>query len=351
MPPEWAPHEATWVSWPHNPETWPGCFEGVAPAMAQAVGALAPTERVYINVLDEDHERQVRRLLERVAPADAVRYFRIPTNDAWVRDHGPIFVLRAGDEPRLALDFEYNAWGGKYPPFDLDRLAAGRMAAALGAPRFVPGIVLEGGSINVNGAGAVLTTEQCLLNPNRNPTLGRRDIEGVLEDTLGATEVVWLGDGIEGDDTDGHVDDLTRFVAADTVVTVVEPNRADPNHLPLAANLERLAAVEVGGRPLRVVELPMPEPQYHGGQRLPASYANFYVANGVVLLPVFGCPADEQAAAVLAACFPGRRIAPVDCRVLVAGLGALHCLTQQVPAVPEKGSEPFSRDVAGRSAD
>ncbi len=350
MPPEWAPHEATWLSWPHNRETWPGCFEGVAPAMAQAVAALAPTERVYVNVLDEAHEHHVRRLLGAVAPADSVRYFRIPTNDAWVRDHGPVFVLRGAEAPRLALDFDYNAWGGKYPPYDLDRLAGARMAAALGAPRFAPGIVLEGGSINVNGAGAVLTTEQCLLNPNRNPDLGRRDLERVLEETLGVAQVIWLGDGIEGDDTDGHVDDLTRFVAADTVVTVVEPNRADPNHGPLAANLERLAEVQVGGRALRIVELPMPEPQYHGGQRLPASYANFYVANEVVLLPVFGCAADAQAVAVLADCFPGRRIAPVDCRVLVAGLGALHCLTQQVPAVAETGARHSSSDVAGRES-
>ncbi|HEU4617992.1 MAG TPA: agmatine deiminase family protein [Gammaproteobacteria bacterium] len=337
MPPEWAPHAATWLSWPHNRDTWPVSFEGVEPAMTEVVAALAPTELVYINVQDEAHERHVSALLrKRGVPAESVRFFRIPTNDAWVRDHGPIFVLDEGKEPALlAVDFEYNAWGGKYPPYDLDRRAGERMAEALGVPRFAPGIVLEGGSIDVNGAGALLTTEQCLLNPNRNPDLTRAEIERILENAFGVRQVVWLGEGIEGDDTDGHVDDLTRFVSADTVVTVVEPNRADRNHAPLAANVERLAGVEIDGKPLRVVELPMPEPQFHGAERLPASYANFYVANGVVLLPTFACAQDARAAELLAACFRGRRVVPIDCRALVGGLGALHCLTQQVPAAQD----------------
>ncbi|HEX7080529.1 MAG TPA: agmatine deiminase family protein [Gammaproteobacteria bacterium] len=343
MPAEWAPHAATWLSWPHNRDTWPGCFDRVEPAMAQAAAALAETELVYINVLDAEHEAHVRRLLAPLAPPDRVRFFRIPTNDAWVRDHGPIFVTRPGRVPLLALDFDYNAWGGKYPPYDLDRAAAQRMAEALGVPRSARNVVLEGGSIDVNGAGALLTTEQCLLNPNRNPTLGRGDIERVLKEAFGVEQIVWLGDGIVGDDTDGHIDDLTRFVAERRVVTAVEPNRRDPNHAPLAANLERLAAVEIGGRPLEVVELPMPEPQFNAGERLPASYANFYVANGLVLLPVFACPQDETARDVIAGCFPDRRVVPIDCRALVAGLGALHCLTQQVPAV----SSPPRAIVAG----
>jgi|SRR5690606_22744975 agmatine deiminase len=332
MPPEWAPHTATWLSWPHNRDTWPGCFDGVEPAMAEAAAALAETELVYVNVLDAEHEAHVRRLLAPLAPADRIRYFHIPTNDAWVRDHGPIFVLRDGDAALTALDFEYNAWGGKYPPFDLDRVAAARMAEAIGVPRIPYGIVLEGGSIDVNGAGALLTTEQCLLNPNRNPTLTRTEIEAVLRAAFGVDEIVWLGDGIVGDDTDGHIDDLTRFVAERKVVTVVEPNAADPNHGPLAENLERLRAVTIGGKPLEVLELPMPEPLYNAGERLPASYANFYIANEQVLLPVFKCAQDDIARDVLAACFPGRRVVPIDCRALVGGLGALHCLTQQVPA-------------------
>jgi agmatine deiminase len=335
MPAEWAAHEATWLSWPHNRDSWPGVFERVEPAMVEFVRALAECEPVYVNVLGAEHERHVRNLLARTVAPERLRLFRFPTNDAWARDHGAIFVTRAGsEEPRLAVDFDYNAWGGKYPPFDLDREIGRQMAEALGVPRYAkPGIVLEGGSIEVNGEGALLTTEQCLLNPNRNPTLTRPEIERLLRDSFGVTEILWLGDGIEGDDTDGHIDDLTRFVAPRTVVTVVEPNRADPNHAPLAANRQLLDTLTVAGRPLEVVELPMPEPQYLDDQRLPASYANFYVANGAVLVPTFGCAADDAACATLRDLFPQRRVVPVDCRVLIAGLGALHCLTQQVPAV------------------
>jgi agmatine deiminase len=209
------------------------------------------------------------------------------------------------------------------------------MAEALGVPRFASPMILEGGSIDVNGAGVMLTTEQCLLNPNRNPALSRSDIETVLRGAFGVNEIIWLGDGIEGDDTDGHIDDLTRFVAPSTVVTVLEENRRDPNHLPLLANHRRLKELELGiGGPLEVIELPMPEPQYLDAQRLPASYANFYIANEAVLVPVFGCSQDEAACSILGGCFPRRRVVPIDCRALVAGLGTLHCLSQQVPLAP-----------------
>ena len=340
QPAEWAPHEATWLSWPHNRDSWPGVFAGVEPAMVAFVRALAECEPVYINVLGADHERHVRKLLAAAVPPERLRFYRFPTNDAWARDHGAIFVTRPTlDAPRLAVDFDYNAWGGKYPPFDLDRQIGRQMAEALGVPRYAkPGVVLEGGSIEVNGEGALLTTEQCLLNPNRNPSLTRADVEALLRDSFGVTEILWLGEGIEGDDTDGHIDDLTRFVAPGKVVTVVEANRADPNHAPLAANRRLLETLAVAGRPLDVVELPMPVPQYLEDQRLPASYANFYLANGAVLVPVFGCPADDAACGILRDCFPGKRVVPIDCRVLIAGLGALHCLTQQVPAVPVPSS-------------
>jgi agmatine deiminase len=336
QPAEWEPHEATWLSWPHNRDSWPGVFAGVEPAMVGFVRALAVCEPVYINVLDAEHERHVRRLLDAVAPPERLRFYRFATNDAWARDHGAIFVTRANPlEPRLAVDFDYNAWGGKYPPFDLDQQVGRQMAAALGVPRFAqPGVVLEGGSIEINGAGALLTTEQCLLNPNRNPALRKVEIERILCAAFGVTEIVWLGEGIEGDDTDGHIDDLTRFISPHAVVTVVEPNERDPNHAPLVANRRLLGETAVGGRPLEVIELPMPEPQYLDDQRLPASYANFYIANGATLMPAFGCPQDAVARAILADCFPQRRVVAVDCRVLVAGLGTLHCLTQQVPAVP-----------------
>jgi agmatine deiminase len=336
MPAEWQPHQATWLSWPHNPETWPGCLPEVERVMAQAVSALATGETVRINVRDPAHGLHVERLLAGKAPQGRVALHPFPTNDAWCRDHGAIFVRRnpALGDPLLALDFQYNAWGGKYPPYDLDNAIPGHMAAALRVPsRTIADMVLEGGSIEVNGAGTVLTTEQCLLNPNRNPHLSRAEIEARLQGYLGVRQVIWLGDGIVGDDTDGHIDDLTRFVAEDTVVTVVEADPADANYAALRDNRERLAAVRLpGGQPLKVIELPMPVPVVRDGQRLPASYANFYVGNRAVLLPTFDCPADEEAAAILARCFPGRRIVGLDCRKVVVGLGTFHCLTQQVPA-------------------
>jgi len=336
MPAEWHPHQATWLSWPHNRDTWPGMFELVEPTMIEVVTTLAEHELVHINVLNRRHELHLARLLNGRVSTDRVRLHCCPTNDAWIRDHGAIFLVRADSvDPLLALDFEYNAWGGKYPPYDLDRQVARRMAEAVDVPCFTPGMVLEGGSIEVNGEGVLLTTEQCLSNPNRNPGLSQAEIETTLCDALGVERVVWLGDGIEGDDTDGHIDDLARFVADDTVVTVVEQNKSDPNHAALRANRRRLDSVELdGGAMLKVIELPMPEPLFNRGERLPASYANFYIANACVLVPVFDCRWDEQVCETLDQCFPDRRIVPIDCRALVTGLGALHCLTQQVPAAP-----------------
>lgn len=332
MPAEWAPHQATWISWPHNLETWPGVLAAAEAAMVQAVQALAGGETVRINVLDAAHEAHVRGLLGAVADTPAVVFHHFPTNDAWCRDHGATFVRDAAGT-LAAVDCGFNAWGGKYPPWDLDDAIPARMAAALGLQRFDGGMILEGGAIDVNGAGALLTTEQCLLNENRNPELSRADIEERLGLLLGVTQVLWLGDGIAGDDTDGHIDDITRFVAEDKVVTVVEPDRADPNHAPLAENLARLRDMRLAdGRPLEIIELPMPAPVELDGARLPASYGNFYIGNEVVLLPAFDQPGDELAAGILARCFPGRRVVPIRANELVVGLGAFHCLTQQVPA-------------------
>jgi agmatine deiminase len=336
MPAEWQRHQATWFSWPHNPDTWPGGPEAAERALAVAVAALSRHEPVRINVLDNEHAVHVRGLLGNAAPG-SIHFHALPTNDAWCRDHGAIFVTRPSElgDPLLALDFQYNAWGGKYPPFDLDNAMPGRMARVLGVPCRSVDMVLEGGSIDVNGAGMLLTTEQCLLHPNRNPRLDRQEIEARLRGWLGIETIIWLGDGIVGDDTDGHVDDITRFVAQDTVVTVVEPDPADPNHQPLADNLARLRSVRLAdGRPLRVIELPMPAPVVSvQGERLPASYANFLIANGVVLMPAFGDPRDVEAQAILTKCFPGREVVALDCRDIVPGLGTLHCLSQQVPAV------------------
>jgi len=335
MPAEWEPHEATWLSWPHNSDTWPGCLDAIEAPMVEIVAALARVEHVHINVLDAAQSTYVERLLAPRVPGGRVHLHSIPTNDAWCRDHGAIFCTGSADaeHPVVAAKFRYNAWGGKYPPFDLDEQVAGRMAAALGVPCIEQPMVLEGGAIDVNGRGVLLTTEQCLLNPNRNPSMDQAAIEACLEHPLGAEMVIWLGNGIEGDDTDGHVDELTRFVAERRVVTAVEPNRDDPNHAPLQANRRRLEEFRFAdGGELAIVDLPMPAPLHYRGKRLPASYANFYVANDLVLIPEFNVTADSVAAAVFADCFPDRRIIAIDCRYIVVGLGGLHCLTQQVPA-------------------
>jgi len=335
MPAEWARHQATWISWPHKQDSWPGKFAPVEPLMAHAVGVLAGSEPVHINVLDEAHEKHVRDLLEGRARAGRIRFHRFATNDAWCRDHGAIFVTRdAAGDPLLALNFGFNSWGGKYPPYDLDNAIPPQMAAALGVPCHAVGMVLEGGSIDVNGAGALLTTEQCLLNPNRNPAMDRAGVEQALRDHLGVRQILWLGEGIAGDDTDGHIDDLARFVGERTVLTIVENDRGDDNYEVLAENRERLHSLTLeDGRPLDVVELPMPRPLEYRGDRLPASYANFYIGNEVVLMPAFNDPNDEPARAVLAGLFPTRRVVAIDCTDLVLGLGTFHCLTQQVPAV------------------
>ncbi len=335
MPAEWARHQATWISWPHNAETWPGRLAGARAAMADFVAALAPHEPVHINVRDAAEAARVERALAGRVPPEQVRLEPIATDDAWIRDYGAIVVR---DETAgggfAALDFEYNAWGGKYPPFDRDRAVARQMAARLGLPRIEVPMVLEGGSVDVDGEGCGLVTEQCLLNPNRNPGLDRAAIEAALREYLGLGELVWLGEGVAGDDTDGHVDNLARFVAPGRVVTVVAPDPNDPNHAALADNRERLGAYRDGeGRGFEIVELPLPAPLVHAGQRLPASYANFYIANDIVLVPAYGGPADDRARGILGECFPGRRISGIDCRALVVGLGALHCLTQQIPVM------------------
>lgn len=336
MPAEWAPHRGTWLSWPHKEASWPGKFEPVPLVFAEIVRHLVPHEEVHINVADADREAGVRDVLRRAGISTARVFFHHhPTDDAWCRDHGPIFLTReqGGLREQLVLDWGYNAWGGKYPPFELDDVVPTRIASELGLPVVSPAIILEGGSIDVNGAGCLLTTEQCLLNPNRNPSLSRDEIERCLRDHLGVRKILWLGDGIEGDDTDGHVDDLTRFVDSRTVVTAVEEDPRDSNFGPLRDNLARLSGMtDQDGRPLRIVELPMPPAMYQDGQRLPASYANFYIANGVVLMPGYSSGRDAVARAALAPLFPGRQIEIIECTDLVWGLGAIHCVTQQWPS-------------------
>jgi len=335
MPAEWEPHAATWLSWPRREGiSFPDSFDRVLPALREMVAALinngqsgSDSEPVCINVVNGAHEAEARSVLD-LLPQECITYYEIPTNEPWCRDHGPIFLTRDAD-PKLAIvDWDYNAWGNKYPPFDLDEVVPRRIAEILKVPVFYPRMILEGGSIEVNGAGALLTSESCLLNENRNPKLSRGEIEQRLRDYLGVREILWLGDGIEGDDTDGHIDDLARFVSETKVVTVVEENSDDANCQPLQDNLNRLSAFG-----LDIVTLPMPKKMVREGQRLPASYANFYIANSCVLVPTFADPADELALSILRDCFPNRRVVGIDCRELIWGLGTFHCLTQQQPAI------------------
>jgi agmatine deiminase len=335
MPAEWEPHEATWLSWPHKEESWPGAFEPVPAIFVEITRHLAESELVRINVADQDSAARVRELLRRGGVnLDAVRFHLIPTNDAWARDHGPVYVIReaGGLRERAIVDWGYNAWGNKYPPYDLDDVVPQRIAEESGEVLFQPGIVMEGGSFDVNGRGTLLTTESCLLNPNRNPDASREQIEWYLREYLGVNRILWLGEGIVGDDTDGHIDDLSRFVGPDTVMTAIEADPTDENYRPLRENLARLEAMtNQDGRKLRVVAMPMPGPIYFDGQRLPASYANFYIANRTVLLPTFRHENDVRAIEILQGLYPDRRVVGIDCTDLVWGLGAVHCVTQQQP--------------------
>ncbi|HTC58186.1 MAG TPA: agmatine deiminase family protein [Candidatus Sulfotelmatobacter sp.] len=365
MPAEWAPHAATWLAWPHYHGDWPGKFEPIPWVYTEIIRNLARHERVELIVNNAAAERQIRKLLDQAnAPIKNVRFHRWPTNRVWLRDSGCIFVTqsleqkdreghdfsRADEDPKKtralapegclqATNFRFNAWA-KYSNYRDDEKIGTQMATTAHAEEVSPKhrntrIVLEGGSIDVNGQGTILTTEECLLSKvqQRNPNMQRKDYEKLFADYLGAPHVIWLGQGIVGDDTHGHVDDLTRFVAPDTVVTMIEPNPKDANHKPLGDNLRRLqSATDQNGKPLNIVELPMPAPVIFQHRRLPASYANFYIANGVVLVPVFNDPNDRIALNTLAALFPTREVAPIFSGDLVWGLGTMHCMTQQQPA-------------------
>jgi agmatine deiminase len=343
MPAEWEPHAATWLSWPRREGiSFPDSFDRVMPVLRAMVEALIESEQVCINICNGVHEAEAREVL-RGLPMERISFHLVPTNESWCRDHGPIFLTRDIDlksttgrirRGELAVvDWDYNAWGNKYPPFDLDEVVPTRVAEILDVPVFYPGMILEGGAIDVNGARALLTTESCLLNKNRNPSLSREEIEQRLRDYLGVRDILWLGDGIAGDDTDGHIDDLARFVSEKTVITVVEENRGDENYEPLQENLALLQAMKISGGAIEVITLPMPKKIMREGLRMPATYANFYIANTCVLVPTFSDPADEAALSILRECFPNRRVIGIDCRELIWGLGAFHCLTQQQPAV------------------
>jgi len=334
MPAEWEPQAAVWFSWPHDPTTWPGHFRTIPGVYAHIVSVISRFEEVRINCARR-YQARARRLCVR-AGADMKRVFfhHHPTDDTWCRDHGPVFVKNDRTGEVAVTDWVFNAWGGKYPPWKRDNDIPPRIARALKMRRFVNDMVLEGGSIEVDGQGLLLTSEQCLLNQNRNPQLSRAQIEQNLRDQLGVHTVLWLGDGIIGDDTDGHIDDITRFYKPDGFITCVEQNRRDPNHAPLAENHARLGAFRTpAGKRFDVVTLPMPQPFGFKGRPVPASYANFLVINGAVLVPQFRQPRrDAEARELIGGCFPGREIIGIDCYHLVWGLGTLHCISQQQPA-------------------
>jgi len=334
LPPEWAPHRATWLSWIHKEESWPGKLHTAYPPYIAFIKALTPSERVCINVADGPLRLAAQAMLHDAgADLSRIDFYNHPTNDAWCRDHGPAFLLNEqAAQRKVVVDWGYNAWGDKYPPYDLDDVIPTSIGAALGLPVYHPSIVMEGGSIEVNGAGVLLTTRACLLNKNRNPHLTQAQIENYLRNYYGQEHILWLEDGIVGDDTDGHIDDLTRFINADTVVTVVEPDTSDDNYHILQDNLQALKAMRLptGGK-LTIIELPMPRPIVHQDQRLPASYANFYIGNEVVVVPTFQDKADDAALAILEQCFPDRKVVGINSLDLIWGLGSFHCLSQQEP--------------------
>ena len=335
MPAEWAKHEATWLTYPKNPDSWPGKIETIYPSYHLFVKTLAESEHVHINVDDQAMADHVSAELHAIGTnMQQISLHLIPSNDAWCRDHGPAFLLNRNNGNRAMVNWNHNAWGGKYP-YELDTEVPVRIHDLMpDMPLFTPNIVMEGGSIDVNGCGDLLTTTSCLLNPNRNPNLNQDQIEGYLRDYYGVDNIIWLGDGIVGDDTDGHVDDLTRFVAHDTILTVVEHDTWDENYEPLQKNLRMLNRCRLAnGKQPTIVEMPMPDVVFYDNQRLPASYANFYIANDKVIFPTYRCLADNEAAYILEALFPDREIIGIDSTDIVWGLGSFHCLSQQMPAL------------------
>lgn len=334
MPAEWEPQVAVWLSWPHNLETWPDQFRPIPPKFAEITAQISRFEEVRINIA-KPLQKRARSLIEKAgADLAKVRFYDHPTNDSWCRDHGPIFVKNDRTGEVAVTDWDYNAWGDKYPPYDKDNTIPPKIARALELRRFEKKMVLEGGSIDVNGRGLLLTSEQCLLNKNRNPQLTRTQIEQNLRDYLGVETILWVGDGIIGDDTDGHIDDITRFYKTDGFITCRETNRREANHKILEENLERLREFRTSaGKPFDIVTIPMPKPFAFKGQRVPASYANFLIINGAVLVPTFRqVRRDAEACEIIGGCFPGREVIPIDCYHLIWGLGTLHCISQQQPA-------------------
>jgi agmatine deiminase len=336
FPAEFAPHTATWLSWPHKEASWPGKIETIYPFYSQFIKEVAKGEEVCINVVDNAMKAfAIKCLNEAGADLGKIKFFIHPTNDAWCRDHGPAFLINPDAEiKKVIVDWGYNAWGNKYPPFDLDDVIPTLIGKHYDIPVYHPGIVMEGGSVEFNGQGTLLTSTACLLNPNRNPHLNQQQIEEYLHNYYGVEQVLWVDEGIVGDDTDGHIDDTVRFVNANTVLTVVEENKQDENYELLQHNLRQLKQMRLlNGQQLNVIELPMPDAIEYEGQRLPASYANFYIANAAVIVPTYRCANDDKALQLIQQSFPDRKVIGIDSTDIIWGLGSFHCLSQQEPAV------------------
>lgn len=336
FPAEFDHHVATWLSWPHKEASWPGKIHMIYPYYCQFIKELTQSEKVCINVNDEAMKQSAIGHLQKASVAlDKLEFFFHPTNDAWCRDHGPAFLINpAAAQKKIIVDWNYNAWGNKYPPFDLDDVIPTLIAKHYDMPVFYPGIIMEGGSVDFNGKGTLITSTACLLNENRNPALNQEQIEYYLENFYGVDQVLWVNEGIVGDDTDGHIDDTVRFVNEDTVIVPVEENKNDDNYEILQRNLKDLKKMRLlNGKQLTIVEIPMPGQLFYEGQRLPASYANFYIANHVVIVPTFRTEKDERVLTIIQQCFPERKIVGIDSTEIIWGLGSFHCLSQQEPSV------------------
>ncbi|WP_026902619.1 agmatine deiminase family protein [Pedobacter glucosidilyticus] len=336
FPPEWAPHEATWLSWPHKEASWPGKIDSIYKPYAQFIQILSLTEKVRINVRDEEMKAFALQHIEAAgADLSQIEFYFNPSNDAWCRDHGPAFLINPNaEQKKIIVDWGFNAWGGKYPPFDLDDVIPTKIAEHFDIPVYHPGIIMEGGSVEFNGAGTILTSRSCLLNENRNPHLNQEQIEEYLKTFYGQQQVLWVSDGIVGDDTDGHIDDTVRFVNENTVLTVVEDNPEDENYELLQTNLRELKEMRLlNGDALNIIALPMPDAVIFEDTRLPASYANFYISNGHVIVPTYRCDKDKIALDIIAKCFPDRETIGIDSTDIIWGLGSFHCLSQQEPLV------------------
>ncbi|MBX2825609.1 MAG: agmatine deiminase family protein [Gammaproteobacteria bacterium] len=337
MPAEWEPHDATWLAWPKNTETWPEHLNQARRTFLDMISALAAHENVVLLIDQSSHGDLLQNTEFQSLSQERILLHLHPYNDSWIRDAGPIFITSSSESPAiLAHDFIFNAWGAKYEPYTEDDRIPELAMNQFGIDVIQHQLVLEGGSIDVNGRGTLITTEQCLLHPNRNPHLNRESIEAELKRCLGIQRILWLGGGIEGDDTDGHVDDITRFVDETTVLTVRENQKNDPNYEPLEENFRRLKqSGDQDGNALTVVDIPMPDIYLEGPfGRSPASYANFLIANQQVLVPVYGAPNEASVLSIFRDLFPERKIVPIDSVGLVCGLGSIHCVTQQQPHVP-----------------